>query len=226
MLSANLKVDSFHEANPLPQPARFFLLVSITAAHVALAWMVLQVPAVRIALAESAPIFVQWVAPAPPPPEPLVIKPVEPPSVIKKREPPKPKAPSVVEKPVVQEMVVEEVAPPVEPPPQYIAAPVIAPAEPALPKTVSISAVRYRKAPAPSYPMASKRLKETGEALVRVLIDQEGIAQRWTIERSSGFERLDEAAVSAIQKASFYPYTENDQPLPVWVVIPVSFNLR
>ena len=226
--SGNFDVDSFRGMSCLSNRALFFLVLLVIVAHGGLGWMLLRMPAVRAALAESVPVFVYMVKPAVPQPEPRSssVKPTLP--VIEKNRP-KEKLPPVAEKSAIRENPVEVLPIFIKPAPllsSVTAASAVAPEPLAPPKTISISAVRYRKAPIPTYPMASKRLGETGETLVRVLIDQEGVAQRWVIEQSSGYERLDEAAIASIREASFYPYTENDTPLSAWVVIPISFNLR
>ena len=44
--------------------------------------------------------------------------------------------------------------------------------------------------------------------------------------RSSGFARLDEAAIAAVLKARFRPYSDNGQPLAGWALVPLSFDLQ
>ena len=46
------------------------------------------------------------------------------------------------------------------------------------------------------------------------------------VSRSSGFTRLDDAALSAVQKARFKPYTENGQPTAGWALVPLDFTLE
>lgn len=87
------------------------------------------------------------------------------------------------------------------------------------------AAVQYLVPPVAEVPRASRRLNETGRVLVRVLITEAGLPDRLSIERSSGFARLDEAALAAVRKARFRPYTENGQAQSGWALVPVSFEL-
>ena len=51
----------------------------------------------------------------------------------------------------------------------------------------------------------SQRLREEGTTIVLVQIDTDGNVTRASISKSSGFERLDEAALEAARKARFTP---------------------
>ena len=62
--------------------------------------------------------------------------------------------------------------------------------------------------------------------LVRVYIDESGGAQRAQVARTSGHHRLDEAAVAAVQRAKFRPYTENGRAVAGWAFIPIEFELE
>ena len=61
---------------------------------------------------------------------------------------------------------------------------------------------------------------------MRVLIDESGDPLRLELQQSSGFSRLDDSAVAAIRAARFRPYTEDGKPRPVWVLIPIVFDLE
>jgi protein TonB len=99
-----------------------------------------------------------------------------------------------------------------------------APSTPAQPKTIS-SGVEYLQAPRPEYPAASRRMGEEGKAILRVLVNDKGRAERIEIQKSSGSPRLDEAARQAVQRALFKPYMEDGKPVAVFAVIPISFQL-
>jgi protein TonB len=51
----------------------------------------------------------------------------------------------------------------------------------------------------PSYPSLSRRLGEEGKAVLRVELDETGQVDRATIKTSSGYARLDEAALAAVR---------------------------
>lgn len=99
----------------------------------------------------------------------------------------------------------------------------VGPAAP--PKTIPASAVEYIVSPKPVYPLYSRRAKETGVVMLRVLIDDQGLPAQIVIEKSSGFPRLDEAALTAMRSARFKPYRENGRALAAWAPAPVIFEL-
>jgi protein TonB len=215
----------------------------VLAAHLVLGWGLLQIREVRETVAEAAPLVVSWIAPVTPPP-PAVIEPPPPPRsqpVVKRQRPPEPKVVSAAPHPAPAPFVApaplpEPPAPvPVAPPaPAVAAAPAAAPiapppapvAPPPAPKVIPASAVQYLEPIALEYPRLSKRNGETGRVLIRVYIDEAGLAKNLQVNRSSGHPRLDEAALAAIQKARFKPYTENGQPVAGWAVIPLEFELE
>jgi len=53
-----------------------------------------------------------------------------------------------------------------------------------------------------------------------------GLPQSVQVSKSSGYSRLDDAAVAAVQKFRFEPYTENGRPTAGWALIPLSFDLE
>jgi protein TonB len=58
------------------------------------------------------------------------------------------------------------------------------------------------------------------------LIDEKGNPLKLELQESSGFSRLDDSAVTAIRAARFKPYTEDGEARPVWVLIPIVFDLE
>lgn len=93
-------------------------------------------------------------------------------------------------------------------------------------RTVPATAVSYLEPPAPVYPLASRRLHEQGEVLLKVEIGTDGGARQVLVSRSSGSPRLDNAALTAVRAARFKPYTENGVPLVVWTTVPIQFELE
>ena len=89
-----------------------------------------------------------------------------------------------------------------------------------------ISSVEYIREPAPRYPPQSRRLKEQGLVVLRVLIDEKGQACDIEIESSSGHVRLDHAAKAAVAQAMFRPYVEDGAPRRALVLIPSEFSLN
>lgn len=120
-----------------------------------------------------------------------------------------------------------------QPPPPPIAAPVAAapaPAPPAPPAPVRVelpsSDADYLHNPKPIYPPLSKRLNEQGKVLVRVLIGEDGRPQKAEIRQSSGFDRLDQSALNAIQQWRFVPGKRGGVVEAMWHIVPVNFVLE
>lgn len=88
-----------------------------------------------------------------------------------------------------------------------------------------ISTVEYVREPIPRYPPQSRRLREQGLVVLRVLIDEKGQACDIAVESSSGHSRLDHAAKEAVAAAAFRPYIEDGEPRRALVLIPIEFSL-
>ena len=75
------------------------------------------------------------------------------------------------------------------------------------------------------YPGISRRLGESGTVLLRILISEQGLPQQVTVQKSSGSNKLDEAGRQAALRALFKPQLENGRAVPVFVIIPLNFQL-
>ena len=84
----------------------------------------------------------------------------------------------------------------------------------------------YLSNPAPQYPRISRRLGEEGSVLLRVLVAQSGDANTVEVEKGSGSDRLDEAALEAVKKWKFIPAKRNNQPISAYVLVPIKFSLQ
>jgi protein TonB len=89
-----------------------------------------------------------------------------------------------------------------------------------------VESVEYVRAPAPVYPAESKRKRERGTCVLRVMVDSTGRPAQIQVERSSGYDRLDSAAREAVEKALFHPYEVNGIAKPAQVLIPIEFTRR
>jgi len=89
-----------------------------------------------------------------------------------------------------------------------------------------VSDVEYLRQPVLSYPPQSRRLREHGTVVLRVLVDAAGRAAQIDVYQSSGFPRLDEAARRAVRDAQFKPYTQQGQAQAALVMIPLEFSLH
>lgn len=97
------------------------------------------------------------------------------------------------------------------------------PAPAALPKQVS--AVEYLQAPQADYPPLARRMGEEGKVVLRVLVNEQGRAENVEIQKSSGFNRLDDAARQALLRARFKPYVEDGKALMMLATATISFSL-
>ncbi len=113
-------------------------------------------------------------------------------------------------------------APPAAPP-----VPASPPAPPAQPVVVRPSTeAAYLNNPRPDYPAISKRLGESGRVIVRVLIGPDGRAQDARVQRSSGFDRLDQVALeTARDRWRYVPGTRDGVPEAMWFNVPINFVL-
>nr|WP_235964973.1 energy transducer TonB [Caenimonas soli] len=161
--------------------------------------------------------------PVPKPPEP--VKPVV--RKVERAQPPTPQPVAVPSPaPAPQAPTGVETQAPVAP-----AAPAVTAASPApspAPAKVELpsSDADYLRNPAPSYPPMSKRLGEQGKVLVRVLIGADGTPQKAELKRSSGFDRLDRAALEYVMKCRYVPGKVAGVPQAMWHEAPVNFVLE
>lgn len=103
-----------------------------------------------------------------------------------------------------------------------VAAAATAPARVEMPS----SGADYLNNPKPVYPPASKRMGEQGLVIVGVLIGADGQALKAEIRQSSGFERLDQAALSTTLRWRYVPGKRAGQPESMWFNVPINFVLE
>jgi periplasmic protein TonB len=220
-------------ADELGALGRRALVGGVVAVHLVGGWALLQMDAVREAVAQVVPVLmVDVIAPAeplPPPPPPP-----PPPQAAPRRVAPAP-APVIAAAPTPAAAPATFVAPPPEPaPPQQIAPapappapPAAAPAPPAPPsiRQVPASSVRYVKQPDLNFPALSKRARESGTVVLRIIVDVNGHLKEATVERSSGFERIDQAALRDIRSARFAPRMEDGKPVEISTVAALAYEL-
>jgi protein TonB len=160
--------------------------------------------------------------PPPPPPPPKVAKAPPPPRPQAIREPkptPAPQAP----------MGTTEPPPPPAPPaaPTPPAPPALPPAPPAPPAVqLPSSNADYLQNPKAVYPAMSKRLGEQGKVIVKVLVGVDGLPKSAEVKKSSGFDRLDEAAIEYIMKCRFVPGKVNGVVQAMSYDAPVNYVLN
>lgn len=83
----------------------------------------------------------------------------------------------------------------------------------------------YLDNPPPVYPPLSLRRGEQGTVQVRVLISSLGRALRVEVAQSSGFDRLDRAALEAVMRWRYIAAQSNGVAIDRWFTVPVRFKL-
>lgn len=168
---------------------------------------------------------------------------IAPPAPEKKEEPPPPPPPKSrpIQKPQPRQLVAaapvvapsDYVAPPPPEPAPAIEAPVAPAAPPAAPPAPAgpvnlggeLSVVCPERTP-PRYPPLSRRMGEEGTVVLRVALDESGAVSDAQVKTSSGFARLDEAALAAIKTWRCQPAQRNGQPVRAVALQPFKFILQ
>ena len=83
----------------------------------------------------------------------------------------------------------------------------------------------YLNNPLPVYPNLSRRLREVGVVQLRVRVNAVGEPLEIQLFKSSGFTRLDDSALAAVQKWKFQPARQNGNAVEAWVIVPLDFSL-
>jgi protein TonB len=191
---------------------------------------------------------VMMVSQSEPPPPPPVVKPAEPlkpPPPVTPKPPqqqpvmtPPPSPPPTTPAPVAPEPAPVLAAPaapaatatvPSPPPAPAVATPAPAlVAAPSAPVKVELpnSKADYLHNPPPEYPPMSVRRGEQGQVLLKVLIGADGLPQKVELLNSSGFERLDKAALEAAMRWRYVPGKRGGVAEAMWYQVPMVFNLK
>ncbi len=209
--------------------------VIVVLAHVALIAGGLLMPGKQLPQPKlESTMLVQLISePAPKPvaveskPTPAPPKPVQKQKVVPKPVPkPTPKPLPVAEAP--SEHAIE--APQPTPAPPAPPAPPTPPAPPAPRPTLAIAAPAGGPKVScqmiqPDYPTLSKRRGETGTATVYFEVSVSGQVEKAKLTKSSGYPRLDSAALDAVNASSCKPYMENGQAVRVRYTQAMAFTL-
>lgn len=210
-----------------PSPERAAGLTLVLGLHAAALWGLWQHRLIPNAQ-EVATLFVNFITP-PPPEKKVELKP----------PPPKPRP---IEKPLPRQIVAEtpvlaptdHVAPPPPPVPVTEAPPappalLTLPARPKPAGPVMLGgelSVACPERAAPRYPPHSRRMREEGMVVLRVELDEQGSVCDAHIATSSGFVRLDEAALTAVRTWRCHPAHRNGQPVRATALQPFNFILQ
>ena len=226
-------MTSLQSPSPAPMSRNAVIVTSVVVFHVAALWA-LQTGLLRRAVEVIVPaeVIAEFIEPpkpkVEPPPVPRPPVPVKQ-QVVKKAEvlPPPPMPVAIADPTPAPNAPTGVVAP--QPPAPPIPAPVAAaPVAPPPPPKVELpsSDADYLQNPKPTYPPISKRLGEQGKVVVRVLIGVDGTAQRAEIRQSSGFDRLDQAALTTVQRWRYVPGKRGGVAEAMWFNVPINFVLE
>ena len=112
--------------------------------------------------------------------------------------------------------------------PSAVSAPAAAPAHPvadAAPTAPRFDA-DYLHNPAPAYPAMARRNGEEGRVQLSVRVSAQGRAEQVEVRHSSGYARLDEAALSTVRQWRFVPARRGEEAVAASVLVPIVFRLE
>jgi protein TonB len=84
----------------------------------------------------------------------------------------------------------------------------------------------YRRNPPPAYPRLARRRGYQGTVVLEVFVGEEGQVDDMKVFRSSGHPVLDKAAVRSVKDWVFEPGMRGQDPVAMWVRVPVRFQLK
>lgn len=85
---------------------------------------------------------------------------------------------------------------------------------------------RYAHNPKPAYPQEAREKGYEGEVMLRVEVLPNGRVGQIEVKNSSGYELLDRSALTTVKQWRFVPAKKGETPIPLWVNIPVKFQLQ
>lgn len=157
-----------------------------------------------------------------------------PPSVVQPKEKPPVELPKLATVPVPTAPVVQASTPIVAassmnpivaaPTPVPVPPPPAAPA-PHGPVQVSDLDARAVTIIPPKYPLESRRRREQGTVVLAITLDTEGKVATVALSKSSGFERLDKAALDAVRRWRWSPTIRGGEAVAVRGVVEIPFEL-
>ena len=106
-------------------------------------------------------------------------------------------------------------------------APVVA-APPAPPSTVKVSdlSARMISGSPPRYPLESRRKREEGTVVLSVVVGIDGRVANISVARSSGHDRLDQAALSAVRKWRWEPFVQDGRAVEMKGMVDFPFKIE
>jgi TonB family protein len=65
-----------------------------------------------------------------------------------------------------------------------------------------------------------------GTVVLHIFIDDDGVVRNTEVSQGSGYEALDEAAARVAAEMEFSPALNQDERVPVWIEMPITFTTR
>ncbi len=90
---------------------------------------------------------------------------------------------------------------------------------------IEVGYPNYKINPKPGYPMIARRNGYEGTVLLRVWVLESGKVGKIEVEKSSGYEILDNSALKAVRDWIFMPGKRNGVAITSWVTVPIKFQL-
>jgi protein TonB len=78
----------------------------------------------------------------------------------------------------------------------------------------------------PAYPATARQLRIQGTSLLRVYVAPDGHVTDVVVTKSAGHADMDQAAVAAVRQWRFEPGRRGEEPIGMWVVLPVEFRIK
>ena len=219
--------SALHFASEAPEwrrSGRFFLIAA--ALHAAVLFYPLKLVVGQLDIPEPSAILVKLTE-KPAAPQPVVAPPVP-------TQPSKPQPTPAKPTPTPRQVIAVAAEATASPANFTVPAPVAAPsapvaAAPSQPAPAVVTAARFNAAylnnPEPKYPPLSRRLGEEGKVLLKVRVLADGNPASVDLEKSSSFDRLDEAAKQAVARWRFIPAKRGDEAIEASVIVPIVFRL-
>ena len=131
-----------------------------------------------------------------------------------------------MEQPQIETPPLEDTVPEIEVPTDVPAPAAITAETSSAPPVGETANMKVNRRVDPVYPPQSRRAGEEGTGVYRVLVDAKGHPLEVSVLNSSGFPRLDEAALAAIKKWAFSPAMQSGQAVQSWTRVQVKFELQ
>lgn len=140
--------------------------------------------------------------------------------------PPQQKPRAIEPEPAPEPVAADEPAAQEEAPPPPVVQQQVSPPSPVQLDAEPDYRADYLNNPRPPYPMVARRMGYTGKVVLNVEVLAEGRAGEVKLEKSSGYDILDSAAVQTVKTWRFTPAKRFGQAVTQWFLVPIKFSLK